>query len=400
MTTENNTPADDGRTIEGAIVEVKPDNALVVLDPVRYATELFAPFHDQLSTAKRRAARAAYDVTTRDGMATAREVLRTFVKIRTAADKAKTEAKRPIDQAGKEILARYNLVKTAAETEEAKHAAAIEAEQARQAKIEADKLAAERTRIEAIENRIAQLRNLPAQMLNADSASIAATIESMSTMRLEPTHYDEHLPEALTVLNEAIDKLREHHDAALAREAEARRVAAERAELQRLREEQAAAEQRQREEAAARDRQMQAERAAAAERERAAQEALASQARELEALRAQLRASQAPAPAPSVDPVATEQAAHLVETQLHEDTQVLIDQPEGATSPVITDDTPGEPIGTIVVTQRKTIPAPARPSDLDIVQVLSHHFEVPANIALSWIITVDSEAVRAALAGA
>lgn len=398
MTTENNAPED--RTIEGSVMEVKaPDNALVVLNPELYADELFAPFSTELTTAKRRAARASYDIATREGMFTAKELVRTFVKIRTRADKAKTEAKRPIDQAGKAILARFNALRDAAELEEAKHAKAIADEEKRLADIEAAKLAAERARIEAIEARIAHLRGIPVQMANADSASIAATLESMSTMRLEPTQYDEHLNEALTVLNEATDNLRILHDRALEREAEQRRIIAERAELFRLQQERQRMEQEARERAETerlaaheRERLAQAERAAAAERERAAQEALEAQARELAELRAQLAASQkAAAPAPAADPVAVEESAQLIEQQMEADCQVLID-PEN-----LVDMLHGEqeiPVPEV----RRAIPAPRRPSDLDIVEVVAKHFEVPASIALEWIATVNTEAVRRAIA--
>jgi hypothetical protein len=291
----------DQNTIDGAVTEVKaPDNALVVIDPERYATELFQPFQDQLATAKRRAARATYDVTTKDGMAAAKELVRTFVKIRTSADKAKTEAKRPIDQAGKAILTRFNLIKAGAETEEEKHARVIEAEEARIEEEKQKKIAAERVRIEAIESRIAHIRSLAGQLARADSATLAAKVEEMASKRLDPAMYDEHLDDAVNALNGAVDELRSLHQQALEREEEARRVAAERAELERLRQEQAKrdAEEQERQrlaqqEAAEKERAAQAERDAAAARE-------ADLQRQLAEMRAQLEAQQ---PKPVAAPV-------------------------------------------------------------------------------------------------
>jgi hypothetical protein len=425
MQNENKAPED--RTIEGSVMEVKaPDNALVVLNPELYADELFAPFSTELTTAKRRAARASYDVTTREGMITAKELVRTFVKIRTRADKAKTEAKRPIDQAGKAILARFNALRDAAEAEEAKHAKVIADEEKRLADVQSAKLAAERARTEAIESRIAHLRSIPQQMANADSESIAVTLESMATMRLEPTQYDEHLNEALTVLNESVDLLRQHHEAALVREAEQRRIKEERAELMRLREAQIAAEQRQRAEADEQQRLVAAERKAAAEvmqqknqmmaimlmsglphsileqgkaSDRAVVEAALSKARAFEpgdfgtmAPMARIARDTALtmledmfAQLPAEAPIVEEIQPPLVD-MLHGEQDIPVPEP------IIMIDPAPEP--------QRAIPAPRRPSDLDILQVVAEHFGAPSLIALSWLATVDIERLRRDLAGA
>jgi DNA repair exonuclease SbcCD ATPase subunit len=258
----NTTDTTNDNIIDGQITEVaKPDNALVILNPVQFATELFKPFEDQLASAKRAASRTKYDVTTKDGMTKAKELRATFVTIRTTADKAKIAAKRPIDESGKLILAHFNKLAEAAKAEEAKHDQAIRDEEAR---IEAEKqrkLAEERARIEAIEGRIAHIRSLASQLMQSDSATLAAKIEELATKRLEPSMYDEHLEDAVNALNTAVDDLRALHQAALAREAEARRVAAEREELARLRAEQ------ERRDAEERQRQAEAE-AAAAEQQR------------------------------------------------------------------------------------------------------------------------------------
>lgn len=275
----NTTP--DNNIIDGAITEIKkPDNALVIMDPLKFATELFQPYHDQLTVAKRKASRVKYDVTTKDGMAEAKELRATFVSIRTTADKAKTEAKRPIDQSGKLILEHYRKLEEAAKAEEAKHDKAIKDEEAR---IEAEKqrkLAEERARIEAIEGRIAHIRSLSVQLAQADSATLSAKVEELATKRLDPAMYDEHLEDAVNALNATVDALRVMYDAALAREAEARRVAAEREELARLKAEQADREQAEKEAEAERQRQMAEMRA----QQEAAAAALAKQQAQMTAI--------------------------------------------------------------------------------------------------------------------
>lgn len=254
-----NTNSQNDNTIDGQIAEVKaPDNALVILNPQQFATELFKPFEDQLASAKRAAGRVKYDIATKDGMAKAKELRATFVSIRTTADKAKTAAKRPIDESGKLILAHFNKLAEAAKAEEAKHDQAIKDEEAR---IEAEKqrkLAEERARIEAIEGRIAHIRDIPAKFRDAESEVVQAMLDKMLQTQLEPAKYDEHLEEALTEWNKTIDALRELHTKALDREAEAKRIAEERAELARLK-----ADQEEREKAA---------RAAEAERQRQMEE--------------------------------------------------------------------------------------------------------------------------------
>jgi hypothetical protein len=247
----------DNNTIDGQIAEVKAlDNALVILNPQQFATELFKPFEDQLASAKRAASRVKYDIATKEGMTKAKELRATFVSIRTTADKAKTAAKRPIDESGKLILAHFNKLAEAAKAEEAKHDQAIKDEEAR---IEAEKqakIAAERVRIEAIEGRIAHIRGIPEKFRDAESEVVQAMLDKMLQTQLEPAKYDEHLEEALTEWNRTIDTLRNLHQQALAREEEARRVAAERAELERLRAEQAERERAERAAEAERQRQM------------------------------------------------------------------------------------------------------------------------------------------------
>jgi hypothetical protein len=263
--TATNNAADavaDEQIIDGKIVEIKPDNALVVMDPAKYATELFASFNEELAVAKRKSARIKYDIATTEGMDSAKSLRNTFVKIRTRADKAKTEAKRPIDLAGKEILARFALLKAAAEAEEAKHNLAITAQEE---KIEAEKQAkieAQRVRTEEIQNRIAHIRGIPAMLVQSSSAAVGDKLAELSEKRLEPAMYDDHLEDAINALNSTIDQLRAMVQTALAREETARQAEADRVELDRLRNEKAEADRK-----AAADQAAQAEALAAMQRQ-------------------------------------------------------------------------------------------------------------------------------------
>lgn len=352
---DTNATAADEAVIGGQITEVKPDNALVVMDPEKYATELFAPFNAELAQAKRRANRQGYDITTKEGMATAKDLRSTFVKLRTRADKTKTEAKRPIDIAGKAILARFNAFRDAAEAEELKHAQAIDAETARREAEQAAKEAEQRAITEAIEARIAHIRGIPAMSASLDSAALALKVDELAGKQIDPNLYPgAYLNDAVEALNETVDKLREMHQMRLNHEAEQRRITTEREELAQLKAQQEA-----------RDK---ADREAAAERQRQADE----QAKEIAALRAQLAAATKaaepiPEPAPPVVAVsanvqATPATAHEIDTPMP---GVLADEHQS-------DDT-------VELTER------ARPYLDDIINVLVVYYgEQPLTI-LGWL---------------
>lgn len=297
-TVQNDAPAADDNTIEGGVTVVKEiDHAQVILNPTQYAIELFKPFNDQLATEKRRARRVRYDITTPDGMIVAKELATTFVKIRTKAEKAKTEAKRPIDQAGKLILAQYATLEAAAKAEEKVHADAIEAERKRLADIEEANRKAEQARIEAIEARLVHIRGIPGRAQKADSVALQAQIDELLAKQLDPALYDEFLTQAAEAMMETTEQLRQLHTEALEREAEARRVAAQAAELERLKAEREAAEARRREEEAERERQADAERKKAADEK-------ADLERQLAEMKAAMAALQPkPEPAPEAAPV-------------------------------------------------------------------------------------------------
>lgn len=389
MQTENNNvpAADDMNTIEGGVTVVKElDHAQVILNPTQYAIELFKPFNDKLATEKRRARRIKYDIQTPDGMVVAKELAATFVKIRTTAEKAKTEAKRPIDKAGKLILEQYNVLEAAAKAEEKVHADAIEAERQRLADIEEAKRKAELARIEAIEGRLAHIRSIPTRMAKADSLTLTTSLEELLAKQLDPALYDEFLSQAAEAMLEVTDQLRELHAEALTREAEARRIEAERAELERLRAEQAATEKRLKDEAEER------ERTAQAEREKAAAEK-ADLERQLAEMRAQFAAMQpAPAveaaPAPQADPI--EQLAETIEVE--EPAQAPLSQIRGGGMRTMVDR--ADPVEVAVNV------SPDRPSDMLILSTLSIRFHVSQETALEWIERFDVSAARNVLKAA
>jgi hypothetical protein len=259
--------------------------AVPTFDGKAYAVSVFEPFKKQITKAKREAAKVeAYDITTTAGMGRAKELRAMFRDIRTGVENVRKERKAPIIEAGKLLDARAAEIKAEVEPFEDKYDAEIKAEETRKEAEKQRKIELERARIEAIEGRIANIRAVPGRMVAADSQAIRKEIDQWTLLRLDPDDYQEHLEDALRAVNETIDQLGDLMQAAEAREAEQRRIAAEREELARLKAEQQKREQAEREAAAERERVAQVERLAAAEREaeqqRQLEQAKADQARQ------------------------------------------------------------------------------------------------------------------------
>lgn len=241
MNTTPNTQAavDDENTIDGTIVVKPVDNALAVLNPTQFATELFQPFQDRLTQAKRRATAAKYDITTKDGMAKAKELRASFVKIRTEADDAKSEAKRPIDESGKLILAHFRKIEEAAKAEEKKHADAIAAEEKRLADEKQRKLDQERERVERLQGMVDTIRMFPSTLQGASSDDVRAAVDAWADKSISKAEYQDHFEDAVIALETMVTELRGMLAGALAREEAERKAKEDREELERLRAEQA-----------------------------------------------------------------------------------------------------------------------------------------------------------------
>lgn len=168
---------------------------------------------------------------------------------------------------------------------------------AEQARIQAEKVAAERRRTEAHEAGIAEILRIPANASGFDAEKIMRTIDSIDAARAAPFDvWEEFAERAAAAYDETVAALRAMHATKLAteekarqdaadREAERQRIAAEQAELARQREEQAAAARQLAD-------QVEAMRAQQAAMERAAREAAAEQKRQADAMAAEMKRQQ------------------------------------------------------------------------------------------------------------
>jgi hypothetical protein len=259
-------------------------------------------------------------------------------------------------------------------------------EAARQAKI-----AAERARVEALQDRVAAIRNTPALMTGKSAEEISRTISYLAGS--EPgASFEDFEEQAKAARLEALDRLAkmeteqrgvEHAQEVARQEAqrqrqeqaeEAARLKAEREELARLRAEQAerlAAEQLQQREALAAER-AEAERVrkledeARAVRQQAEREELERQNEAMRLERARLAQEQA-ALAESKR-IAAEAEAERVRRQAEADRE----------------------------SEEARKPAPVvftRPSDDEIIQVVAKHFGVAADVAYDWLLEIETELV-------
>ncbi|MCA7945604.1 hypothetical protein [Burkholderia vietnamiensis] len=190
-----------------------------------------------------------------------------------------------IRAAGKDARDDATKFSRAVITEEDRLVAIIEPEELRLKKMRDDwdtarenerreKAAAEQRRKDGIRAQIDDMRAVPLGLMDAPAEKIANALEDMETFDVTSDVFAEFVDAAISARAEVVAKLTAMHAAAVEREAEAARVAAERAELARQRAEQ---EERERQAAAARAEQERTDR-----ERREAEEAQARAAREAE----------------------------------------------------------------------------------------------------------------------
>jgi colicin import membrane protein len=240
-----------------------------------------------------------FDVSTKDGMATAIKGRAEVRGYRVALEKKRVEIKAPalerarlIDSEAKRISAELSALEDPIDE-------VIVAEQNRKERERKEREEAEAARIAKIQENLTKLSETAGRYVGKPSAEIATVLETVKAHDVA-TWAEEFLPAASEAKGRAIATLEQLHAGALAQEqaaaAEARRIADERAELKRLRDEQAERdrteqarvieENRKREEAAAEARaKIEAEERASRERIEA-QERAAKVAREAEEAKA------------------------------------------------------------------------------------------------------------------
>lgn len=186
---------------------------------------------------------AAYvpDLTNKKGEDEARANRRELVKIRTTTEKVYSEVNAPILAAQREARAIKAEIIEKASMYEAPIDAAIRAHEEEAEKRRLEKAAKEAARIKTIRDRINVISGLPLMIVEMTADQIASVIEDAKAMPLTEERFAEFLQEAVDLADQVIPRLSAVHAAAVAREAEAKRLIAERADIDRIRAEQAEA---------------------------------------------------------------------------------------------------------------------------------------------------------------
>lgn len=196
--------------------------ALVTLDPVQYVTETFAPFRTKLEEATALTIDVVYDVTTKDGMAKAKECRNLFKSIRLSAEEMRKQRKAPILEIGKLLDSHYKEIESQASTHEDLHHKAIKAEEERQEAIKAEQIRIEQERKAAIDTALAKLANAPANGISMDAAGVAALLDEVRATEITEDVFGDRNVEAENAKFKAIDALQQLHTAKVAQETQAK----------------------------------------------------------------------------------------------------------------------------------------------------------------------------------
>lgn len=218
---------------------------LLTLNPEQYVLAVFAPFRERLDAAKTAAAAVAVvDVRTTAGMKTAIQHRATFRALRVEAEAARQLRKKPILDIGRLLDSKAKELKAEISPLEDRFDVAIKAEERRKEEEKAQRERADRERVERIQSRIKEIRDSIIDAVGRPSAAIAEICATLTAFEVTEGTFFEFAESAAVAKRDTLIKLEEMHAQALAQEAEAARLRAEREEFDR----------RQREEAEARER--------------------------------------------------------------------------------------------------------------------------------------------------
>lgn len=267
-------------------------NTADILDAPALAISEYSPTAAKLSELRSRLANVAYDVSTTKGMDIAKKDRAEVRDLRVALEKKRVELKAPalercrlIDSEAKRITA--DLLELENPIDEQ-----IKVEERRKEEEKQAKINAEFGRVQAIHEAIAEIGMDAVIASGKPSTHIRSALFNIREQVLDPAIFQEMMPQAIAARDAAVAKLELALAAALHKEAEAEKMAAERAELEQLRA--AAAEQKRKDEAAAAEARKAEDARLAAERK--AQEAeLAAQRAEQKRLDAEAAAARAEA---------------------------------------------------------------------------------------------------------
>lgn len=204
-------------TIDGKVSSTQ----LVTLNPEQYVTAAFAPFKDRLAAAVKASKKVTYDVTTKEGMATAKEQRKLFKDIRIGVDNARKEQKAPILEIGRLLDSRSKEIGDEAAAIEELHDAKIKAEEARIEEEKAAKIREEEQRKAAIRSAINEIIEAPSKAITMNSAQTLELLNKIKATEINRETFGDQDIEAENAKYKAVDTLTQLHSAKVAQEAAA-----------------------------------------------------------------------------------------------------------------------------------------------------------------------------------
>lgn len=198
----------------------------------------YSPTEAALAELRQQYQGVQFDVATTKGDKAAREARQMLVKLRTGLEAKRKEIKAPALAYAKAIDTEAARITAAIRELEEPIDAQIRAEEARKAAEKAEKERLERQRVAEIKGRMDAIRNLPVDSTGDSAEQLAATLADLKAFEVTQADFAEFTEDATVARGYAIEQLERMHGHAVAREEEAARQAAAAAELERLRREQ------------------------------------------------------------------------------------------------------------------------------------------------------------------
>jgi hypothetical protein len=202
-------------TVDGKVSSTQ----LVTLNPEQYVTAAFAPFKERLAAAVKASKKVSYDVTTKEGMVTAKEQRKLFKDIRIGVDNARKEQKAPIIEIGRLLDSRSKeIVEEAAAIEEL-HDAKIKAEEARIEEENAARIREEELRKAAIRNAITEIMEAPSKAISMNAAQTLELLDKVKATEINRETFGDQDIEAENAKYKAVETLTQLHTSKVAQEA-------------------------------------------------------------------------------------------------------------------------------------------------------------------------------------
>jgi colicin import membrane protein len=254
-------------TAEVAVSAPEPTEAQGSLALISATLTEFEKVQAGLTELRSRYTDVVFDVRSTKGMDEAKAARLAIREPRYAVQRALDAAKKPLNEIKRNISERAEYITGQILEIEGPIDQQIKVEEARREEERQARIKAEQDRVAALRARVEEIAAAPVVAAGKASSDIALAIVELDALAIDES-FEEFQPHAQDAKTTALEQLRKLHDAALEREQEAERLAAERAEIERIRAEQAA-------QAAELERQRQEQQQAAARA--AAEAALAAQ---------------------------------------------------------------------------------------------------------------------------